>query len=104
MRAKNLITIIVLLFCLSFSMTGIDSAEDISLPAPKLEGPVSLEEAINGRRSLRSYSEKALSLEQVSRILWSGQGITGDRPFKRAAPSAGGLCPLELYLAVRADR
>ncbi len=41
----------------------------------------------------------ALSMAQVSQLLWAAQGIT-DRQGFRTAPSAGALYPLELYLAV----
>ncbi len=70
----------------------------IPLPAPRKDGPVSLEAAINGRRSVRSFTDDPLTLEKVSQILWSAQGKTNERGF-RAAPSAGALYPLETYLA-----
>lgn len=70
----------------------------IDLPKPKTKGTVSIEEAIAGRRSKRNYSSKALSNEQISQLLWSAQGITEARSGHRAAPSAGALYPLEVYL------
>ncbi len=72
--------------------------ETIVLPIPRLQGKVSLEEAIAARRSVRSYKPDQLSLEQISQLLWAAQGITGSQPHLRAAPSAGGRCPLEFYL------
>lgn len=75
---------------------------EIVLPAPRLDGPMSLEAAIAVRRSVRAYRPDALSLEEIGQLLWAAQGITGDRPFQRAAPSAGGRCPLEFYVC-RAD-
>ena len=72
--------------------------DPIRLPEPKREGDMSLERAIAERRSERSYRSKQLSQEEISQILWSAQGITSDRGY-RAAPSAGGLYPMELYAA-----
>lgn len=67
------------------------------LPDPQLEGEVSLERAIRMRRTIRSFDGRTLDLHQVSQLLWSAQGITGSRGFKRAAPSAGALYPMDVY-------
>jgi SagB-type dehydrogenase family enzyme len=71
----------------------------IMLPAPLLEGPISLEEAILGRRSVRAYGDQPLSLGEISQLLWAAQGVTDPRGF-RTAPSAGALYPLELYIVL----
>lgn len=71
----------------------------VKLPEPRLESEVSLEEALLKRRSEREYADSPLTLENISQLLWSAQGITDPRGF-RTAPSAGGLYPLELYLVV----
>ncbi len=70
----------------------------IALPEPRLTGEVSLEEAVRGRRSRRRFSTAPLSLEQVSQVLWAAQGIT-DPEGRRAAPSAGALYALDVYVA-----
>ncbi|MEJ6401853.1 nitroreductase family protein [Yoonia sp. 2307UL14-13] len=56
-----------------------------------------LEDAIRHRRSVRRYSKAALSVEQVERILWAGQGITSEDGL-RTVPSAHGLQPLRLVV------
>jgi len=71
----------------------------VSLPEPQLDGEVSLEQSLLGRRSTRSYTSDPLALEEVSQLLWAAQGIT-NAAGHRTAPSAGGLYPLELYLVV----
>ena len=72
----------------------------IELPAPKLTGKMSVEEAIQIRRSKRTYSEEPVLLSELSQILWSGQGITDDAGH-RAAPSGKGAYPYSLYVVVR---
>lgn len=67
------------------------------LPKPRLKGETSLEEAIKGRRSERSFKKMYLKMEQLSQILWAAQGITDPREF-RAAPSAGAQYPLDVYI------
>ena len=71
---------------------------EIPLPKPKTKGEMSLEESIKKRRSARSFITQELSLEQISQLLWATQGITEESRGFRAAPSAGALYPLEIYL------
>lgn len=72
--------------------------EKISLPRPSKDSKTSLEYTIQHRRSTRSFKDKDLTLEQISQLLWAAQGITDKRMGLRAAPSAGALYPVELYV------
>lgn len=74
-----------------------DKNKEIKLPPPQTKGEMSLEEAIAGRSSVREYSADALSMAQLSQMLWAAQGITHGGGF-RAAPSAGATYPLELFV------
>lgn len=71
----------------------------ISLPAAKLDGTISVEKALATRRSIRSYQDEPITLEQLSQLLWAAQGITSPEGL-RASPSAGALYPMELYVVV----
>ncbi|MBC2712246.1 MAG: SagB/ThcOx family dehydrogenase [Desulfosarcina sp.] len=75
----------------------------MKLPQPKTEGTVSVERAIKQRRTIRVYDPQVLHLDQLSQLLWSAQGITGRNGFKRAAPSAGALYPMDVYTVVGQD-
>ncbi len=77
-----------------------ESRQKITLPVPNTSGELSVEEAIVGRRSRREFASRPLDWEQVSQILWAAQGITDEDKGFRAAPSAGALYPLELYIVV----
>jgi SagB-type dehydrogenase family enzyme len=68
-----------------------------ALPTPRQEGDLSLEEALRQRRSIRSFSDLPLTLDEIGQLLWAAQGITDERGF-RTAPSAGALYPLEVYI------
>ncbi len=70
----------------------------ISLPKDFVEGSLSAFDSIKTRRSVRDYSKQPLSLKELSTLLFTTQGITSD--YKRAAPSAGALYPMETYLVV----
>ncbi len=79
------------------SEVEVQSSQTIDLPAHVKKGTVSVEEAIAARRSERSFKDKSLTLQHISQLLWSAQGITSSEG-RRAAPSAGALYPLDLYL------
>jgi len=72
----------------------------LKLPSPVTVGAMSVEEAIFRRRSKREYLDKPLDGFQLSQLLWASQGITEPRWGLRAAPSAGGTYPLEIYAVV----
>ena len=78
----------------------LEKEEPMNLPAPMLDGDVSLEKAIKQRRTIRSFADKPLMIGQLSQILWAAQGITDDRGLKRAAPSGGALYPIDVYTVV----
>jgi SagB-type dehydrogenase family enzyme len=67
------------------------------LPAPRYQSDTSVEQALRSRRSIREYGAGALTLSEVSQLLWAAQGITSPSG-QRTAPSAGALYPLEVYL------
>jgi SagB-type dehydrogenase family enzyme len=70
----------------------------ISLPKPQLKGKISFEEVLSKRRSVREFKNEALSINEISQLLWSVQGITEKMWGLRTAPSAGALYPLEVYI------
>lgn len=92
---RQVIAIIAMLIVLSIQTM----AKDIKLPQPNSSGSISLEQSIASRRSERSYQANELSPQQLSQILWAAQGITDPEFGLRAAPSAGALYPLSIYIA-----
>jgi len=71
---------------------------EMALPEPRLQGELSLEETLAQRRSVRSFTEEELTLEEIAQLLWAAQGMTADWG-GRTSPSAGALYPLEVYVA-----
>ncbi len=82
------------------SMAFIDKgfSQEINLPPPFKKGELSLEEALDGRISVRSYKEEPLRLEELSQLLWASYGK--NRYAKLVCPSAGALYPLSIYVVV----
>ena len=70
----------------------------IKLPSPQYNSNMSVEKALQTRRSIRAFSDEPLTIKEVSQLLWATQGVTDERGF-RTSPSAGALYPLEVYIA-----
>lgn len=82
-----------------------DGYPQVLLPDPMKGMDVSLTDALVNRVTPARLEPKALSLDQLSSILYAGYGVTRTnesndflRPF-RTAPSGGALYPLELYVS-----
>ncbi|MCK5028014.1 MAG: SagB/ThcOx family dehydrogenase [Bacteroidales bacterium] len=99
---------LIIAFFFGFAYCFANAQDDIiKLPEPKLKGSVSVEETMLNRRSVRDFKSDALSLEQVSQILWAAYGVTKEmnspstvRGGLKTAPSAGARYPLEIYVVV----
>ncbi len=71
----------------------------VQLTEPKLTGPLSFEQALAKRRSVRQFTGQPLKFTQIGQLAWAGQGITEPQKGLRTAPSAGAIYPIELYFA-----
>ncbi|MDP8239343.1 MAG: SagB/ThcOx family dehydrogenase [Candidatus Hatepunaea meridiana] len=112
MIPKKLTKLIILIaITITASIMSAQTQNTIKLPAPRLDSEFSIEGTLLERRSVREYSKDALTLEQLSQLLWACQGI--NLPDKRThteklheyglrtAPSAGALYPLEVFVIVK---
>lgn len=73
------------------------SAQDIKLPAPQTDRPtMTVSQALATRHSVRTYSSKALSLQDISDLCWAAVGI--NRPDGRlTSPTARNKQEIRLY-------
>ena len=75
----------------------------IDLPAANTTEGMALADALAQRRSVRTYvseeegGDGGLTVEEISQLFWAAQGETHSG-YKRTAPSAGALYPLEVYV------
>ena len=101
-----------------------DTDQESGIPAPPLQKPypedaalidlvspdnftcrdISLAQAIGRRKSHRNFTDAALSLEELSFLLWATQGVREIDPkkiwTKRNVPSGGARQPFETYIIV----
>ncbi len=74
------------------------TGEVIRFSPPKLDGAMSVERALLERRTVRNYKDDALTLAEISQLLWAAQGITEPQKGLRTAPSAKAMYLLETYI------
>ncbi len=84
--------------------TGASAAPDadavIPLPSPERTGSLSIEQALDERRSVREYRPDPLDQAQIAQLAWAAQGVSDTRRGYRTAPSAGATFPLEVDLLI----
>jgi SagB-type dehydrogenase family enzyme len=71
----------------------------VTLPPVGHAPAMSVAQALEDRRSLREYADRALTAEELAWVVRAATGITSPQGL-RTAPSAGALYPLETYVAV----
>ncbi|QGU96364.1 SagB/ThcOx family dehydrogenase [Clostridium bovifaecis] len=88
---------------LQLELDPTDRVIDLPKPSEIKEDDVSLREVIDKRRTLRVYSEEAMTLDELSYLLWCTQGVQKIRPnnvTERTVPSGGARHAFETYLLV----
>ena len=92
---------VIFFFALACVILGIRVSDAaIVLPKPSLDGKVSVEKAIQQRRTIRDFKETPLSIPHLSQLLYAAQGITDPKGAGRSAPSGGARYPLDIYVIV----
>jgi SagB-type dehydrogenase family enzyme len=84
----------------SASESTFSSQDVLVLPPFEKNNPFPLERALMERKTTRSYDPgRTLSLPEISRLLWSADGVNRENG-RRTAPSALGRYPVEILAAV----
>jgi len=69
----------------------------VALPAPAIDGEVSIEASLAQRRTLRNPADGPVTLREAGQLCWAAQGVTDDKGH-RTAPSARASYPLGLLV------
>ncbi len=77
-------------------------AQKFELPSFKPDQPLSLDQAMRQRKSIRHFQDKDISQGRLSYLLWASTGIQRiEHGYEfRTVPSAGALYPIETYVVV----
>jgi len=78
------------------------NSKKIKLYKPETQSKLTLNDILKKRKSIRNFSDKPITKQQLSYLLWASTGIQRkEHEFNyRTAPSAGALYPIETYLVV----
>jgi nitroreductase len=77
------------------------NAQDIRLPDPSRKGGKPLMETLNERSSARLFSDKELTLQQISDLLWAAWGINRETDGRRTAPSSHNSQEMDVYVTLK---
>jgi hypothetical protein len=110
MKVTNLIVSIAMLASTSFmcmgqaesnvKLSGNQIMDTIILPKPNLEKGMPLMQALNIRKSSRSFSDIKISTQQLSELLWAANGVNRNDG-KRTAPSAVNVQFVDIYVVTQ---
>ncbi len=71
----------------------------IKLPDPQLEKGKPLMQVFRDRQSIRSYSSREISLQEMANLLWAANGINRKESGRRTAPTAQNRQEIEVYVS-----
>ena len=90
------------LLAVSITVTAQDSElKTIKLNAPDLQRGETVMQAFSKRKSTRVFSEKELSLQDLSDLLWAANGINRPELGRRTAPSAMNMQDIQIYVCTK---
>jgi len=72
----------------------------VPLPKPQKDGGKPLMQALNDRRSSRSFSSEKLPMQVLADLLWAAFGVNRPDSGKRTAPSAVNWQEIDIYVAL----
>lgn len=95
---KNLIIIIIALIISSLAVS--QELHSIKLLPPQTEKGKTLMKALEERRTTREYSDKAMSLQDISNVLWAANGVNRVKEMKHTAPTAVNWQEIDIYVVL----
>lgn len=90
----------LLLVCLVLSAAAFAADKVIKLPQPNLKRTGTVMKALSERHSTREFASKALSMADLSDLLWAANGINRKDSGKRTAPSAMNKQDVDVYVVL----
>lgn len=91
---------LLFIVCSLFLIMSMNAQKQIKLNAPNKSRGTTVMKALSERHSVRDFSSKELSLQDLSDLLWAANGINRDDG-KRTAPSAMNKQDVDIYVIMK---
>lgn len=98
---KNKTVLVVLLVLLTGGIMNAQSLDTIKLPVPALKKDKLFMQTVKERKSSREFSDKELSLQDLSNLLWCANGINRPESGMRTSPSARNAQDVDIYAVLK---
>jgi len=99
-KLKNMKKQILTTALLVFMFVGCTAQTTIKLPEPQKTGGMPLMEALNNRKTQRNFSERELSQQQLSNLLWAATGVNREDG-RMTAPTASNHQQMVIFVALK---
>lgn len=96
MKKILLIFVSIAAFCF-----GASAQKNIVLPEHSSDRGVSIMQSLQNRQSSNSFSDKELSMQDLSDLLWAACGINRPEIKKRTAPSSQNTQDIDVYVCLK---
>ena len=89
---------LILCTMMAVNCTAADGGTSVKLPSPDKKATMTLFEALQNRRSVREFSDKEISRETLSSLLWAATGVNRESGLL-TAPTAVNAQDISVYVA-----
>ena len=98
---KKMTGLVVLLMLLTGGIMNAQNSKTIKLPAPALKNDKLFMQTVKERKSSREFSDKELSLQDLSNLLWCANGVNRPESGMRTSPSAMNKQDVDVYAVLK---
>ena len=100
MKQKSIGLVVCIVCCVvCLNAAYAHEQKTITLPEPQVGTGMPLMQALANRKSMRDFSSKRLSYQEISNLLWAAYGVNRKDSGKRTAPSAGNRQEIDVYVS-----
>lgn len=93
-------SVFILCLLIFSKITVSQELQPIKLLSPQTEKGKTLMKALEERCTTREYSDRAMSLQDISNVLWAANGVNRVKEMKHTAPTAMNWQEIDIYVVL----